>query len=84
MDNLRALATDLHRRIDKWIISNNKKIVVDDSTNASKKEVVSKWDVFLDKAWRTREVTASFCQGFLPENCMYFELFQVPIWIVCG
>ena len=57
MDNLRALATDLHRRIDKWIISNNKKIVVDDSTNASKKEVVSKWDVFLDKAWRTREVT---------------------------
>lgn len=57
MESLKGLAADLHERIDRWIISNNKKIVVDESTDASMKEAVSNWNSFLDKAWSAPEVT---------------------------
>ena len=57
VDSLKELATDLYNHIEKYITAHQLKIIVDDNTQDKVKEVVAKWDSFLERAWTTDDVT---------------------------
>lgn len=50
VENAKKLAKELHDCIDRWIINNNKKIIISDNINDSWEKAVAEWDAFVDKA----------------------------------
>ena len=62
---MKQLAMELHKRLEKYISSNNLKIIIDDKTEAGIKKAVEKWNSFPEIMWtnNTGEVSV-----FVPCN----------------